>query len=63
LKLYDTRAEAIRVTTARNARSLHRTRGFWVAVPAGEPHNRPGYTVRWVSKPRSRRRLPTQPLI
>jgi hypothetical protein len=55
-KLYDTRAEAIRATRARNAQA-HRTRGFWVAVTAEGG----GFTVRWV-RPRSGRRCPAAPL-
>jgi len=47
VKLYDTRAKAIRATNARNARSPHRTRGFWVAVTAEGG----GFTVRWVGRP------------
>jgi hypothetical protein len=46
-KLYNTLAEAIRATSARNARSPHRTRGFWVAVTAEGG----GFTVRWVGRP------------
>jgi len=52
-KLYDTLAEAVSATNARNARSLHRTRSRWVAVAADNG----GFTVRWVGRPRSRPRI------
>jgi hypothetical protein len=51
LKLYDTLAEATRATNARNARSPHRMRGFWVAAAVND-----GFTVRWVGKARTRSR-------
>ena len=41
MKLYDTLAEAIRAINARNARSPHRMRGFWVAAADND-----GFTVR-----------------
>jgi hypothetical protein len=53
LKLYDTLAEAISATNARNARSSHRTHGFWVAITADNG----GFTIRWVDKARTRSRL------
>ena len=45
MKLWDTLAEAKSATNARNAQSPHRTRGFWVAIPAEGG----GFTVRWVA--------------
>ena len=55
-KLYDTLAEAVSATNARNARSLHRTRRRWVAVAAEGG----GFTVRWLDRPGSRPRFPAQ---
>ena len=55
-KLYDTLAEAVSATNARNARSLHRTRRRWVAVAAEGG----GFTLRWLDRPGSRPRFPAQ---
>jgi len=58
MKLYDTLAEAKSATSARNARSPHRTRGFWTPALAEGG----GFTVRWVALRRPRRRGSPEPL-